>query len=165
MKMQEKRKKSTSQEGFTLIEVMVALVIFTVSLLGLAGLQAAALRDNHVANLNTIATQLAEDMAERLRANPAGVSNGSYNNIDSDPGHEECYESSCSPDAISRMDAHEWLTAIAEALPSGQGRVVRVGNGFAITVMWDQERTGATGTGCSGNFSTDLKCLTFTIQP
>ncbi len=165
MNLMQKKEKPTSQNGFTLIEVMVALVIFTISLLGLAGLQAAALRDNHVANLNTIATQLAEDMAERLRANPAGVSNGSYNNIDSDPGHEDCYASSCGPDAVSRMDAHEWLTAISKALPSGRGTVTRNANGFTITVMWDQERTGATGTGCSGNFATDLKCLTFTVQP
>ncbi len=163
--MRGKKRANDHQGGFTLIEVMVALVIFTISLLGLAGLQAAALRDNHVANQNTVATQLAEDMAERLRANPTGVSNGSYNNIDSDPGHEDCYGSSCTPDAISRMDAHEWLTAIGEALPSGRGRVTRVANGFTITVMWDQERTGATGTDCSGNYDTDLKCLTFLVQP
>ena len=165
MNLMNGRKKITGQNGFTLIEVMVALVIFTISLLGLAGLQVAALRDNHLANLNTIATQLAEDMAERLRANPVGVGNGSYDNIDSDPGHEDCYGSSCSPDAVSRLDAHEWLTAIGEALPSGKGRVIRNVNGFTITIMWDQERTGATGTGCSGDYTTDLKCLSLTIQP
>jgi len=64
--------------GFTLIEVMIALVIFTVALLGLAGLQAASLRDNQLAYLNTVATQLAHDMGERIRANPAAAAAGAY---------------------------------------------------------------------------------------
>ncbi len=155
----------TKQHGFTLVEVMVALVIFTISLLGLAGLQAAALRDNHLANQNTIATQLAEDMAERIRANPAGVNNGDYNAISSKPGAQDCYSSSCTSSQIAQMDAYQWFTAIQNLLPSGTGTVTANGDQFVITVMWDQERTGATGTSCSGDHTTDLKCLTFTVRP
>ncbi len=155
----------TNQDGFTLVEVMVALVIFTISLLGLAGLQAAALRDNHLANQNTIATQLAEDMAERIRANPPGVTNGDYNAIFTQPGAQDCYGGSCSSTQIAQMDAHQWFAAIQNALPSGTGTVIANGSQFNITVMWDQERTGASGTNCSGNHETDLKCLTFTVQP
>ncbi len=155
----------TKQHGFTLVEVMVALVIFTISLLGLAGLQAAALRDNHLANQNTIATQLAEDMAERIRANPAGVSSGDYNAISAKPGAQDCYGSSCTSSQIAQMDAYQWFTAIQNLLPSGTGTVTANGDQFVITVMWDQERTGATGTSCSGDYTTDLKCLTFAVSP
>ncbi len=155
----------SNQHGFTLIEVMVALVIFTISLLGLAGLQAAALRDNHLANQNTIAIQMAEDMAERLRANPSGIRNGDYNAISSKPGSQNCYHGNCTSSQIAQMDAYQWFTMIQNLLPSGTGTVTANGDQFVITVMWDQERTGATGTSCSGNYATDLKCLTFTVQP
>ncbi len=155
----------TNQRGFTLVEVMVALVIFTISLLGLAGLQAAALRDNHLANQNTIATQLAEDMAERIRANPPGISNGDYSAISVQPGEQDCYGGSCTSGQIAQMDAYQWFAAIQSTLPSGTGTVTASGSQFTITVMWDQERTGATGTNCSGNYNIDLKCLTFTVQP
>ncbi len=153
---------SVDQAGFTLVEVMVALVIFTVSLLGLAGLQAASLRDNQLAYLNTIATQLAYDMGERIRANRDGAAAGNYlvDNINgsiSTPS-ASCYTGSCGAADIAATDAYEWLSATEERLPGGKGRVVANGNVFTITVMWDQQRNGATGTDC-GNDPDDLACL------
>ncbi len=146
----------------------MALVIFSISLLGLAALQAAALRDNHVADQNTLATQLARDMAERLLANPAGVADGLYDGMSGTAGSAPaCYSSSsyCTPAQIARLDSSEWLAAVSSALPSGAGTVHYNGAGFTITVMWDQERSGATGTSCSGDLSVDLKCLSYTVQP
>ena len=159
---------TNTQHGFTLVEVMVALVIFSVSLLGLAALQAAALRDNHVADQNTVATQLARDMAERLRANQEGVTSNLYDNISGTAGSApDCYgqSSSCTPAQIAQLDSSEWLAAVTRALPSGTGTVRNNGAGFVITVMWDQDRSGATGTACSGDHNIDLKCLSYTVQP
>ena len=157
---------TTNQHGFTLVEVMVALVIFAISMLGLAGLQATALRDNQIANQNSTATHLAEDMAERIRANPPGASSGSYDAVSVQSGSgPDCYNITCTPAEIAQMDILQWSTAIRDTLPSGAGTVVRNGNRFTITVMWDQERSGASGTGCSGNYNTDLKCLALTVQP
>ena len=64
------------QRGFTLLEVMIALLIFSIGLLGLAGLQAGGLRSNNQAQLRTIAVIQAYDMADRIRANPRGVADG-----------------------------------------------------------------------------------------
>jgi len=153
--------KKNNQHGFTLVEVMVALVIFAISMLGLAGLQAAALRDNHIANQNTIATQLAEDMAERIRANPPGVSSGFYDAISAQPGSEpDCYNNTCTPAEIAQADAFQWFTTIQDTLPAGTGTVINNGIRFTVTVMWDRERTGTNGTSCS-----DLTCLAFTMRP
>lgn len=64
--------------GATLLEVMVAMVIMAVGLLGLAGLQMTGLTTNGNAEKRTQATIVANDMIERMRANPTGVGAGNY---------------------------------------------------------------------------------------
>ena len=59
-------KKNT---GFTLIEVLIAMIVLAVGLLGLAGLQATSLRNNQSAYNRIKATQLAYEIADRMRAN------------------------------------------------------------------------------------------------
>ena len=157
----------TGQAGFTVVEVMVALVIFTVSLLGLAGLQASSLRNNQFAYLNTVATQLAYDMGERIRANRERAIAGDYN-VDNINGSiitpsVDCYSGSCGAADIAVTDAYEWLTAIEENLPSGKGQVVANGNLFTVTVLWDQERNGATGTDCDDE-ADELACLRIQVR-
>ncbi len=155
------------QRGFTLVEVMIALVVFTIALLGLAGLQAASLRDNQLAYLHTVATQLAYDMGERIRANPSAAAAGAYtvDNIDGSAAvpSVDCYTGSCNTTDIAATDAYEWLTAIEKKLPSGKGRVVANGGLLTVTVMWDQERNGASGTNCSGD-DDDLVCLQIQVR-
>jgi len=64
--------------GFTMLEVLVAILVVTLGLLGLAGLQTVSLRNNTSSAQRTIATQLAYDMADRMRANWASVLQGDY---------------------------------------------------------------------------------------
>ena len=72
-----------NHQGFTLVEIMVTMVVMSIGFLGLAGLQATALRSNSGANLRTQAVLYANDMAERIRANPAGVTTNQFLNVDS----------------------------------------------------------------------------------
>jgi len=67
------------QRGVSLIEVMMAVLIFSIGLLGLAGLMIMATRSNHAAYLRTQVTFLADSMAGRMSANPEGVWKGDYN--------------------------------------------------------------------------------------
>ena len=60
---------TTHAKGFTLLEVMVALVVLSVGLLGLAALQTATVRFNQNAYLRSQATNFAYDLADRMRAN------------------------------------------------------------------------------------------------
>ena len=69
------------QAGFSLIEILVAIVVISLGLLGLAGLQAASLRNNQVAYFRSIASQQAYDMMDRMRVNLAGVRAGNYNDL------------------------------------------------------------------------------------
>jgi type IV pilus assembly protein PilV len=62
-----------------LIEVMMAVLIFSIGLIGLASLMVMATRSNHAAYLRTQAVFLANSMAARMGANPAAVWTGGYN--------------------------------------------------------------------------------------
>lgn len=63
----------TRAAGFTLLEVLLTLVILAIGLLGLAGMQMVGLKSNGTANYRSIATQVAAEMAERMRINACGV--------------------------------------------------------------------------------------------
>lgn len=65
--------------GFTLIEVLVTVVVVSIGLLGLAGLQINGLRANMSSEARSKATLLASDIVERMRANTLGVAAGAYN--------------------------------------------------------------------------------------
>lgn len=151
------------QNGISMVEVLVAIVVLSFGLLGLAGLQADGLRSNNDAYMRSQATLLAYDMLDRMRANLQGVENGFYDDLFSttpaDPG---CISSGCSIQEMSEHDAFEWNGNLSELLPGGQGRVIGSGSGsiFTITVMWDERRTGATGVACSGDPQIDLTCFT-----
>jgi len=156
------------QTGFTLLEILIAIVVLSIGLLGLAGLQANSLKNNNSAYQRTQASLLANEMLDRIRANRLGLAAGAYDALDSsstsDPG---CITSGCTPAQIAQYDAHDWSDRLDNLLPSGKGTVS--GNGtnsiFTITVMWDDEHTGATGTNCSGNTAIDLTCFTLSTRP
>ena len=65
--------------GFTMVELLVAVLVLSIGLLGLAGLQAAGLRNNQSAYLRSQATILAYDVADRMRATRAAAAAGAYN--------------------------------------------------------------------------------------
>ena len=67
-----------TQHGTTLIEVLIAVLVFSVGMLGLAGLQVTATINNHSTHLRSIATVQAYDIADRMRANMPAVNSGDY---------------------------------------------------------------------------------------
>jgi len=157
------------QPGFTLLEVLIALLVLSIGLLGLAGLQAKGLSYNQSAYLRSVATAQAYNMADRIRANPAGSSTGDYDNVSGLPSsHTDCTKNVCSPAQMAAFDLYQWNTDNKNALPSGQGRVTVQNSNprvLTVTVMWDDQRTGATGTGCSGNPKVDLTCFSTSFRP
>jgi type IV pilus assembly protein PilV len=66
--------RNRTQAGFTLIEVLIAVVIFAVGLLTVASLQVVARKANYEAVQRTTASHLAQGMLERMRANRSGLS-------------------------------------------------------------------------------------------
>ncbi|MCP5419137.1 MAG: type IV pilus modification protein PilV [Gammaproteobacteria bacterium] len=113
------------QRGFTLLEVLVALIILAIGLLGLASLQAVGLRSNHSAQMRTQATLLSYDIVDRIRANLKGAKDGYYNNNGGNAADNGCIAAgaNCDPQAMAEQDLFEWNAAIANVLPSGAGIV------------------------------------------
>jgi len=70
-----------NHSGFTLVEVLVTVVVVSIGLLGLAGLQINGLRANMSSEARSKATLLASDIIERMRANPVGLTDNDYANI------------------------------------------------------------------------------------
>ncbi|MDH5324191.1 MAG: type IV pilus modification protein PilV [Gammaproteobacteria bacterium] len=149
------------QRGMTMIEVLVAVFIMAVGLLGIAGMQVKSMKYNTSAYARSQAQLLANDMLDRLRSNRAGVKLGHYNNLfasaPTDPG---CISSGCTLVELAQYDAFQWSNLLDQTLARGQGKVVHnADDTFTITVMWDDYRTGASGTACSGDPAVDLSCF------
>lgn len=76
--MMADRFRKTGVHGFTLIEVLVAMLVLAIGLLGLAGLQSRMINSQFEAYQRAQALTLAEDMANRIRSNPAAARSTSY---------------------------------------------------------------------------------------
>lgn len=152
--------------GFTMIEVLVAVLVISIALLGLASLQAQGLNNNYSAYNRTQAALLAGDMADRIRANPTEAANptGQYNFVSgptTDPG---CLAAPCNVTEIAQHDIFVWYDALNNNL-NGTGNIVRNGSVYTVTVMWDDRKTGAAGTNCNPNDPNDMICYSIAFIP
>jgi type IV pilus assembly protein PilV len=145
---------SIRQYGFTLIEVLVAALVLSIGLLGLAGLQAVSLKMNHGAYLRSQATNLAYEIADAMRANrgSSAAYAGTYATVSCVLDHSRTASGNTKTDDIA-----DWRNRLACLLPSGSGTIaVLTGTQRAtITVTWDESRYGATEPQ-SFTFSTEL---------
>jgi type IV pilus assembly protein PilV len=117
------------QPGFSLVEVLVAVVLLSVGLLGLAGLQASGLRVGMSSIHRSEAAQLAQDMIERMRANAANAGSYSLALGDAAPA--------CA--SVAACDLRDWRLRL-QSLPAGTGAVTVDGRQATVTVQWDDSR-------------------------
>ncbi|KGK42838.1 pilus assembly protein PilV [Nitrincola sp. A-D6] len=127
---------SRYQKGVSLIEILIALVILSVGLLGMAGLQARTLSLNHSAYQRTQAVNLSYDMADRMRANRRAALDGDY----------QIALATANPtgNSVPDQDLREWRQIIQATLPSGNSSVAMNGDTVTIILQWDDSR-GAEG--------------------
>ena len=146
-------------EGSSLTERLVAILVIGLGALGAAGLQLASSKNTRSALEGTTAVIFAQDMAERLRANPqagyAGVADGT-----APPGFVNCLAANCTPRELASFDITVWKCSLGRwladgacrearaagalpaeeqqpGLPMGDGAIDWGGNGeFTVSVTW-----------------------------
>jgi len=173
MMMQDIRKSFPgTQRGFTLLEVLIALLVLSIGLLGLAALQTIGLRSNQMGSMRTIATQLAYDISDRMRANPDGLTtaNQYYVIAVTDPKPDldpNCDATTCTTAELADFDLSQWRSRV-EGLPGGLSSITQTTSGgfttHTITVHWNESRQpGVTGLNCPPLDETDLRCVQLTM--
>lgn len=124
--------------GLTLVEILVALLVLSIGLLGLAALQNTSLRFNTSAYYRTQATALSYDLADRMRANRQAAVNGDY---DGNYAPAACDPNALGVGTIAQQDVASWRYALACRIPQSFGSVaVTAANEVTITVQWDDDR-------------------------
>ncbi|MBF0141762.1 MAG: type IV pilus modification protein PilV [Magnetococcales bacterium] len=117
--------RAHSRDGLTLIEVLITMAVTSIALLGIIKMQITDLVHVQNSYLRAVATNLATDMMDRIRANKTGVNNGDYNSITTTPttitANVTCVTSACSTTTaptIATYDAYVWRTSVANSFPS-----------------------------------------------
>jgi type IV pilus assembly protein PilV len=119
-----------SQPGFSLIEVLVALLVLSMGLLGLAALQTTGLKLNHQSYERTQAVLQTYDIIDRMRTNRSGSNraiNATYENValGNKPGNTDCLSVSCNVSQLAEFDIRQWNAANETLLPQGKGAICR----------------------------------------
>jgi type IV pilus assembly protein PilV len=122
--------------GLTLVEILIALLILSIGLLGLAGLQTTSLKFNTSAYYRTQATQLAYSFADRMRANRQAALDGGYTIAFEDP--PPACGAAVGDGTVVQDDIAAWRNALACRVPQSTGSVALTGvdDEFTITVQW-----------------------------
>ena len=124
--------------GFTLVEVLIALIILSIGMLGIAGLYVHSMQAGRTSLFRHHAVTLAGDVADRIRANPrAGAAYalaGGDNNCDGGIN--------CTPAQMAANDIFLWDQQAVDTLPTGTVTIV-FDNGvvpptYAITIAWTE---------------------------
>ncbi len=112
-----------SQGGYVLLEALIAVVIAAVGFIGAARMQTFGLAMNNSAQVRQKAILLGYQMADRIRANQAGVTAHAYDSPVA--GDTACLAaaSGCTPVQLAAADMAEWQTEIAAQLPGATGVV------------------------------------------
>jgi type IV pilus assembly protein PilV len=150
------------QRGVSLIESMIALLVISIGLLGIAALQVTAMKQNTSALNHSQAVWIGYNIADRIRANFDQFDK--YAGIDTKSSYtQDCATSACTAPQMVTSDAAEWST-IVQNLPGGHGLISSPSaDELLIKVMWDDEGTDAAGILCGPDPAVDLTCYTVTL--
>jgi type IV pilus assembly protein PilV len=124
--------------GLTLVEILVALVVLSVGLLGLAAMQTTSVKFTTSANQRTQAMALAYDIIDRMRGNRLAALNNDY--IVAFESPVPACGAFDGTGNLRDQDIAAWRNAMACRLPQSTGSVTRVNDEFTIAIQWDDSQ-------------------------
>jgi type IV pilus assembly protein PilV len=152
------------QQGATLLEVLITVVILAIGILGAVKMQVLSLQGVNSSYNHGLAAHFANDMADRMRINSVSVLAGAYNHTAAPGAYPDCAAVACTTAQLASFDVGDWQAEIANEMPGVTGEVERLaGNNFRVTVRWDDDRSGGAGTGCTVA-AADLNCYQLPVS-
>lgn len=140
------------QRGVALIESLVAIVVASLGILGIVGIQLRTLADTQTSVRREQAIRLIEDLSERMKVNPNALNNlASYASAFSDtPTPTACPTTGCSPTQQATYDLAKWKESVAQNLPLGAASIFLAPGETAarrqlgVMISWrENERVGS----------------------
>ncbi len=144
------------QQGFSLIEVLLAVVVLAIGLLAGSRMQMLGLNYTQGGMIRSHATLAANDILDRIRLNREhAIDNSAYDGFDTSgtiPAATNCIATGCTPAQIAQTDLREWAgyfakgdeTSITTPLRNAVGTISRVGPTFTVVISWSEKITGNT---------------------
>lgn len=162
------------QQGVSMIEVLVSIVVVAIGILGLTALQGVSMKNTTSANLRSTASLLTRDMADRMRANQAALLASEYDLMTGTPSNPQCDTNTCTSSQLAAYDYWRWRQDVANTLPMGTGVICidvtpedgtpaapecNTGSSgdvktLVVKVWWDDKRVAS-----------DLKRFTMVVSP
>ena len=160
-----------AQRGMSLIEIMIAVLVLSVGLLGMAALQGLSLQNNRNANYRSQATNLSYELADALRGNRNRLDDYSTALSDWTATCPDAVEEEAPDDCVGTdidtvdCDVARWTDRLCRELPNGRGRIVggfaaipgttAIGGGFDVQICWaDDFSNYEASDDCSGEGET-----------
>lgn len=134
------------QAGVGLVEILIAVLVLGLGLLGVAAMQSLALRNSQSALERSQAVVQAYAMADSMRANANAAKSGAYNT-----GGAQCFSPGAAAPVggdLAASDRAAWVQALGESLGRTArtcGKIACVAELCTIDVIWDDTRGGGAG--------------------
>ena len=174
-----------ANRGFTLIEVLVALIVISVGLLGIVGMEALALSSSSSARMRSLASIEAASMAAAMHANRVFWSaNAITVSLSGQPpavtapttlagGGDDCTTATgmppCTPAAMAAIDLQRWGNALSQVLPNPQA-TIDCPNGApplscTITIQWTENIVNLSASQKAGAAALQSNQYVLYVQP
>lgn len=159
---------NTQQQGFSMIEVLITVLIIAIGLLGVASMQSVGLRQAVASQSSTQAQLMAQDLAEMIIAyDPNGTGDYAFNGVPNAMG-TNCATTACTRAQLATYNVFQWDASMDAELPSLDLDIIfnAAGPSYEIRMTWDAERQGSgyVASTCTAANGLNPGCFAMTIE-